>query len=122
MAEPARRWRLIYDGDCPFCRRYCRRFGELAELIDFRSADAADLPAGRDPDRALLLDTGAEVLSGAAALRRLAGTPAAGRLDRLLFGNPRRGRLIYPVLRALRDALLRVRGRYRTCGRRRREP
>lgn len=108
------KWRLIHDGDCPFCRSYCRRFGGLAELVDFRSADAAELPAGCDPDRVLLLDTGAEVLNGAAALRRLAATPPAGRLDRLLFGGEALGTALYPLLRALRDAFLGVRSRYRT--------
>jgi hypothetical protein len=80
-------------------------------LVDFRAADAARLPVDCDPDRALLLDTGAAVFSGAAALRILASSPAARRLDRLLFGGEMRGRALYPVLRTLRNGYLWITGR-----------
>lgn len=104
-------WRLIYDGACPFCHWYCRRFAGVATLVDFRAAGATGLPADCDPDRALLLDTGAAVLSGAAALRVLASSASARRLDRLLFGGETRGRALYPMLRALRNGYLRITGR-----------
>ncbi len=104
-------WRLIYDGACPFCHWYCQRFAGTLTLVDFRAAGTAQLPADCDPDRALLLDTGAAVLSGAAALHMLASSAAARRLDRLLFGGELRGRALYPVLRALRNGYLRISGR-----------
>lgn len=104
-------WLLIYDGACPFCRWYCQRFAGAVTLVDFRAPGAARLPADCNPDRALLLDTGAAVVSGAAALRVLASSAAARRLDRLLFGGEIRGRALYPVLRALRNGYLRIAGR-----------
>lgn len=82
-------------------------------LVDFRARGDAQLPTGCDPDRALLLDTGAVVVSGAEALRMLAATASASGLDRLLFGNPAVGRRLYPLLRALRGAYLRTVGRHR---------
>lgn len=110
-AERPGDWRLIYDGACPFCHWYCRRFAGALTLVDFRAADAARLPVDCDPDRALLLDTGAAVFSGAAALRILASSAAARRLDRLLFGGEARARVLYPLLRALRNCYLRIAGR-----------
>lgn len=110
-AERPGDWRLIYDGACPFCHWYCRRFAGTLTLVDFRAPGAARLPVDCDPDRALLLDTGAAVLCGAAALHLLASSASARRLDRLLFGGETRARRLYPLLRALRNCYLRIGGR-----------
>ena len=105
--------RLIYDGDCPFCRWYCRRFEPAVTLVDFRRAgDALNLPGGCDPDRALVLEMGGEHYTGAAALWRLAHAPGrpGGNLNFWLFGSRRLGTLIYPLLRALRNGHRRLAG------------
>lgn len=101
--------RLIYDGDCPFCRWYCRRFEPAVTLVDFRrGGDALKLPGGCDPDRALILEMGGEHYIGAEALWRLAHAPGrpGGNLNFWLFGNRRLGTLMYPLLRALRNGYL----------------
>lgn len=114
--------RLIYDGDCPFCRWYCRRFESAVTLVDFRrGGDALHLPGGCDPDRALVLEMGGEHYTGAEALWRLAHAAgrAGGKLNFWLFGNRRLGTLMYPLLRTLRNGYLVLAGRRSATGDRR---
>ena len=111
--------RLIHDGDCPFCRWYCRRFESTVTLVDFRRAGAAlDLPGDCDPDRALILELDGERYAGARALWRLARSPGrpGGNLNFWLFGKRRVGALMYPLLRALRNGYLALADRHGTTG------
>lgn len=111
--------RLIYDGDCPFCHWYCRRFESAVTLVDFRRAgDALELPGGCDPDRALILEMDGKRYAGAEALWRLAHSPGrpGGNLNFCLFGKRRVGALMYPLLRALRNGYLVLAGRRGTTG------
>jgi predicted DCC family thiol-disulfide oxidoreductase YuxK len=115
---------LIYDGECPVCSAYSRA-AEIDEpkplrRIDARSDDALVRlaeAAGLDLDEGMVLVYRGRHYHGAEALHLMArlapNTGLKNRLNRLLFGNEAMSRLSYPVLRAGRNALLRLLGRGR---------
>ena len=122
-AKPKQKSLLIYDGDCPACRFYCQGLevdGDEAggvkaadvELVDFRKDDSwkTDLTLNCDPDKTMLLVRGNEVYQGGDALHQLTKVSAhrSGLVRALALIFRRRGlaRLIYPVLRLMRDALV----------------
>lgn len=117
-----RRLRLVYDGDCPICRRYVRwqrmrrDVGEL-ELIDGRQDSQArrELDAqGIDLDQGFALQIGDRWYHGGDALHRLTlmGTRSGvfNRLMYRLFSSPQRTARLYPLLKACRNGLLRLLG------------
>ncbi|MGY6565527.1 MAG: DCC1-like thiol-disulfide oxidoreductase family protein [Halomonadaceae bacterium] len=132
VSAPAnRRLRLVYDGECPMCRRYVRwqrirhDVGEL-ELIDARQDSEArrELTAmGFDLDEGFALQIGERWYHGSEALHRLTllGT-RSGLFNRLmyrLFASPERTARLYPLFRACRTGLLKVlrKGRIDNLGR-----
>ncbi|MDT8878119.1 DCC1-like thiol-disulfide oxidoreductase family protein [Halomonas saccharevitans] len=111
---------LVYDGECPMCRRFVRLqrlrrdVGEL-ELVDAREQSAArrELSAlGIDLDEGFALRIGEQWIHGSEALHRLAlMSTRSGLFNRLmarLFASPSRTARLYPWLRACRAALLRL--------------
>lgn len=122
-AEKSRRLRLVYDGECPICRRYVRwqrmrkEVGEL-ELIDARQDSEArqeltDL--GIDLDEGFALQIGECWYHGGEALHRLTllGTRSGvfNRLMYRLFASPKRTTRLYPLLRSCRNGLLKALGK-----------
>ena len=114
---------LIYDGDCPFCSRYVR-LTRLRETVGpFHLINARDrtpeveaaVAAGYNLDRGMLLHLDGEFHYGADCLNRLAllssRSTSFNRLTHALFRHPRLSRVAYPVLRAGRNAALRLLGR-----------
>ncbi len=119
-AAPSHQLRLMYDGECPMCRRYVRwqrirrEVGEL-ELIDARQESEArrELTAmGIDLDQGFALQIGERWYHGSEALHRLTllGTRSGifNRLMYRLFASQRRTARLYPILKACRNGLLRV--------------
>ncbi|WP_016855357.1 DCC1-like thiol-disulfide oxidoreductase family protein [Halomonas smyrnensis] len=119
-SAPIRRMRLVYDGDCPICRRYVlwyrirRDVGEL-ELIDGREDSEArrELSAqGIDLDQGFALQVGERWYHGSETLHRLTllGTRSGvfNRLMYRLFSSRGRAARLYPWLKACRNALLRL--------------
>ncbi|MCE8019930.1 DUF393 domain-containing protein [Halomonas sp. MCCC 1A11036] len=118
--RPNRQLRLVYDGECPMCRRYVRwqrirrEVGEL-ELIDARQASEArrELTArGIDLDEGFALQIGKRWYHGNEALHRLTllGT-RSGAFNRTmyrLFASQERAARLYPLLRACRTGLLKL--------------
>ncbi|HUO83346.1 MAG TPA: DCC1-like thiol-disulfide oxidoreductase family protein [Gammaproteobacteria bacterium] len=115
--------KLIYDGQCPFCDRYCRlvrireTVGELA-LIDAReSSEEMDRVTrlGLDIDQGMVLMVGDEVYYGTDAMRVLARMSSRSglfnRLNYWLFRSRLMARVLYPALRACRNFLLKLLGR-----------
>ncbi|GHE22004.1 DCC1-like thiol-disulfide oxidoreductase family protein [Halomonas urumqiensis] len=117
------RLRLVYDGECPMCRRYVRLqrirrdVGEL-ELIDGRAPGQArdELTAqGIDLDEGFALQVGERWYHGSDALHRmtLLGTRSGvfNRLMYRLFADQARTAQLYPWLRGCRNGLLRLLGK-----------
>ncbi|NYS60118.1 DUF393 domain-containing protein [Halomonas salicampi] len=117
--------RLVYDGECPICRRYVRwqrirkEVGEL-ELIDARQDSKArqELTAqGIDLDEGFALQVGERWYYGGEALHHLAllGTRSGifNRLMYRLFASQKRTVMLYPLLRTCRNWLLRIIGKSR---------
>jgi len=113
---------LVYDGECPVCRSYVQHVrlkqaaGQL-HLVDARKPSALReeiRAAGLQLDEGIVLKIGPQLYHGADAAHRLSlMTTTSGVFNRFnarLFASPRIARLAYPVLRAGRNALLRLLG------------
>lgn len=123
MTKPIKHLALIYDGDCPFCRRYVKllRLKGVAEHIDIVNAreggvtvaDAAQ--KGFDLNEGMLLVTDGVYHHGADAVQILAGLSSPvglfNRLNAKIFRSRTASRLLYPVMRLGRNASLRLLGR-----------
>ena len=116
---------LIYDGDCPFCSRYAhyvRVRDSVGRLHLVNARDGGPLvdairAHGLDLDEGMVLKLGERVYHGADCIHALAllGTRSGGfnRLNAAIFRSPQAARLLYPVLRAGRNLVLRALGRTR---------
>jgi predicted DCC family thiol-disulfide oxidoreductase YuxK len=114
---------IVYDGECPFCSRYVallrlREAVGRVRLIDARTDQALvnDLRRqGLDLNEGMLVTVGGRNYYGADAVNVLAlMSSRAGLMNRLAawsFRTPLRARLLYPVVRAGRNATLRLLGR-----------
>lgn len=123
MSDDRPSMRLIYDGDCPFCRRYAHwvRLREAAGEIALVDARADPELAqnyrrrGYDLDKGMVLEIGDRIYHGAEVLHRIAlMTSRSGLFNRLtawIFKSERRSRWLYPILRAGRNAVLRLLGK-----------
>lgn len=114
--------RLIYDGECPFCRRYVTmvRLQEnfSVELVDARIEPGLYeglLELGYDLDSGMVMETHGERYHGDACLHRVALlTSRSGLLNRLnawVFRSPRRSTLLYPWMVRGRNLVLRLMGK-----------
>lgn len=115
--------RIIYDGECPFCRAYVSlvRLREAAgpvELIDARRHPvvAYDLHRnGIDLNDTMAVQYGGRTYAGAEAVQMLSllssGTGPVNRIMAGMLRDRRRARLFYPVLRTGRNLTLRLLGR-----------
>jgi predicted DCC family thiol-disulfide oxidoreductase YuxK len=116
---------LLYDGECPFCTRYVRyaRFRESAgpvRLVDARGGgpEAALARArGLDLDEGMVLSLDGQLYHGGDALNVMAllstKSGAFNSVNAALFRSPRVAQVAYPLLRAGRNATLRLLGRRR---------
>jgi predicted DCC family thiol-disulfide oxidoreductase YuxK len=120
--QPSRAW-IVYDGQCPFCSRYVEllRLRESlgrVELVNARhGGPIVDdvVRAGLDLDEGMILKLGDTLYHGDECIHRLAllSTPSSifNRLNGLVFSSPMAARVLYPVLRAGRNAMLALLGR-----------
>ena len=114
---------IVYDGDCPFCARYARlvtlrRAVGAVTLLNARAGGSlvSRLAAeGYDLDEGMVLLYGGETYHGSDCMHMLAllsgGGGAVNRLCAAIFRRPGTARRLYPVLRAGRNAVLRLLGR-----------
>ncbi len=110
---------IVYDGECPFCSRYVRLV-RLRENFDVRLVDAREDIAlarayGLDLNEGMIADLDGKVFHGADAVWLLSTLSTRsglvnGAMARL-FSSRRLASLAYPVLRAGRNATLRMLGR-----------
>lgn len=118
--ETAREILLVYDKECPACNYYCHlarireSVGKLV-LVDAREASPAMdriTAAGLDIDQGMVLIVGSEMYYGSDAIHMLAMlSTRAGFFNRLayyVFRSKALAGILYPVLRACRNVLLKV--------------
>lgn len=113
---------LVYDGECPVCRNYCRhiRLREAAgrlHLVDARQPGPLldeITRAGLDIDQGMVLKVRGQLYYGADAmyLITLMSTRAGwfNRLSFLFFGTRVAANVFYPVGKAVRNMLLKILG------------
>ena len=112
---------LAYDGECPVCRFYSRKI-DVSEsslvLIDARcKGPLMDeiTAAGLDIDSGMVLRDGDRLFFGSDAMHQVAlrssGKGLFNRLSALVFRSRRASRMLYPVLVACRNLLLRMLGK-----------
>jgi predicted DCC family thiol-disulfide oxidoreductase YuxK len=113
---------LVYDGDCPICRRYARyvrlrdAVGEL-RLVDARKPGPLMdeiTAAGLNIDQGMVLKFEQTLYYGADAMRMVTLlSTRSGWFNRAcfaLFGSRLGTRVSYPIARSFRNALLRLLG------------
>ncbi|MDC0664147.1 DCC1-like thiol-disulfide oxidoreductase family protein [Marinobacter sp. SS21] len=116
---------LVYDRECPLCDQYCRMVrirrdvGRL-QLVDARedSAILAEITArGLDIDQGMVLSLEGQLYYGADAIHALAlisgRSGLFNRFNVWLFRSPARARVAYPLLRAVRNLVLKLLGKTR---------
>lgn len=116
---------LVYDGQCPACDYYCHMVriresvGRLT-LVDAREpGDVVNelAEAGYDLDHGMVLKMGSAVYDGADAVHMLAliGSRCGlfNRINAWVFRSRTLSHRLYPVLRFLRNLLLKLLGRRR---------
>jgi predicted DCC family thiol-disulfide oxidoreductase YuxK len=117
-----RAW-IIYDGQCPFCSRYVQlvrlrdSLGGVA-LVDARKGGPLVdevRSAGADLDEGMVLKMDGRLYQGEDCVHMLAllSTPSGlfNRTNAAIFRSRRASKLLYPLLRAGRNAALRLLGR-----------
>lgn len=122
LGLPARGVAVVYDGDCPLCSSFVRslrirrEFGGL-DLIDARERPdmvAKFLANGFDLDKGFVCSVDGELYYGGDAVNVLAlvsgRSTFLNRINYWIFGNRTVSRLLYPLLRGVRNGLLRLRG------------
>lgn len=114
---------VVYDGECPFCSAYVRMVRLRDAAGDVRLLNAredhpvvAELKArGFDFDEGMALKIGDAVYHGDECVHRLAmmSGPSGvfNRFHYWVFQNEKRAKLLYPFLRAGRNAALRLLGK-----------
>lgn len=114
---------IVYDGQCPVCSSYVRYLrikesvGKVA-LINARDGGPEVekvRAAGLDLNEGMVLEYGGRLYHGADCVHMLAmlgsNSGAFNRLNALMFKNPTAAKMLYPVMRAGRNLLLRLLGR-----------
>lgn len=114
---------ILYDGECPFCSSYVGMVRLRDSIGPIRLLDARQggpeleevRAAGLDVDEGMVLKLSGELFHGDACIHRLAllTTPSGpfNRLNAWVFKSEARSRLLYPVLRAGRNTVLKLLGR-----------
>jgi predicted DCC family thiol-disulfide oxidoreductase YuxK len=115
---------LVYDGECPFCSAYVRYVRVRESLGRLHLVDAREpghpvvdevRARGLDLDDGMVLKLGGHFYHGADCVHVLALLSTASgpfnRLNAAVFRSPAASRRLYPMLRAGRNAVLRLLGR-----------
>jgi hypothetical protein len=111
---------LVYDKQCPVCDLYCSLARIRADVGDLKLVDARDggplmseiTAAGLDIDEGMVLKVGTRLYYGADAIHVLSlMSTRAGVFNRIAycsFRSPAGARILYPILRAMRNLLLKL--------------
>ena len=114
---------LVYDKECPACHFYCEIVRIRSDLGNLRLIDAREDGAamdritklGLDIDQGMVLILDEELYYGSDAIHMLSllGTRSGffNRLNYWVFRNKRIASVLYPILRSLRNLLLKILGK-----------
>ncbi len=109
---------LVYDHECPVCDAYCDRVQIRASAGTLRRVDAREpgplmdeiTARGLDIDQGMVLKVGGSLYYGSEAIHELSvlsgQSDVFNGLNYWTFRSERLARLLYPVLRSLRNLLL----------------
>lgn len=109
---------LVYDRECPVCNFYAHK-AEVAtgRLLRINAREQSDhlarvTSAGLDIDKGMALLIGDTIYFGSDAVyelsRRSSGKGVFNRAFATIFGRPRLVKVLYPVLVACRNLLLKI--------------
>lgn len=116
---------LVYDKQCPACDLYCNLARIRADVGDLKLVDARDggpvmeeiTRTGLDIDQGMVVKVGTQLYYGADAIHALSlmstRTGFFNRLAYWSFRSKRAARILYPVLRTMRNLLLKLLGKTR---------
>lgn len=111
---------LVYDRQCPVCEFYCQHIDIDASAGTLERVDARDpgdimdeiTALGLDIDEGMVVKIGDSIFYGSDAINALAlKSSRSGFFNRLafwIFRSRRRSQLLYPLLKACRNLLLKV--------------
>lgn len=114
---------LVYDKDCPACDNYCQvvrireSIGELKIINARENSEVLEeiTQLGLDIDQGMVIKMGGVIYYGADAIHALAlissRSGVFNKLNYLLFKSKRVSAVLYPVLRFLRNLLLKILGK-----------
>ncbi|AQT59153.1 DCC1-like thiol-disulfide oxidoreductase family protein [Cellvibrio sp. PSBB023] len=114
---------LVYDKECPACDNYCRLVRIREDIGDLVLVDAREpgpildeiTALGWDIDQGMVLKLEQQLYYGSDAIHMLSllGTRSGvfNRLNYWLFKSKRLSHLLYPILRTLRNLLLKLLGK-----------
>lgn len=114
---------LVYDMQCPLCDAYCKlvrlepKAGQLGLVNARERSDVMEeiTAAGLDIDQGMVLKTDGRIYYGAEAIHALSLISSRGGLFNVLnyytFRSSFVAKMLYPLLRAARNLLLKVMGR-----------
>ncbi len=116
---------LLYDRECPACEFYCRRVDvheSAGRLVRIDARDDSEVlrevtALGLDIDEGMVLKKDDRIYYGADAINELArlssGSGLFNRIASATFRSPAVARTLYPILKAVRNLLLKMLGRSR---------
>lgn len=116
---------LLYDRQCPLCELYCRNVdvsesaGRLVRIDAREPGEIMDevTALGLDIDEGMVLKVDEQLYYGSEAIHELAKLSSRkglfNRLASLTFRSPSVARMLYPVLKTIRNLLLKLLGRTR---------
>ena len=111
---------LVYDEECPVCDAYCRVVRLRESASELRLVNAREdttvmkdvTRQGLDIDQGMVLKADGVLYYGADAIHALSlmssKSGAMNRINHWIFESRSRARLLYPVLRSVRNLLLKA--------------
>ncbi len=114
---------LVYDKECPACNNYCRVIRIREDIGELKIVDAREnsqvldeiTKMGLDIDQGMVLKMGGQIYYGSDAIHTLALISSKSgifnRVNYWIFKSKPLSAILYPILRACRNLLLKILGK-----------